>query len=38
LRRLVVDPVSGDKHLLDHPGLEPGAINAREACELLGLI
>ncbi len=30
--------VSGDKHLLDHPGLEPGAINAREACELLGLI
>lgn len=30
--------VSGDKHLLDHPGLEPRAINAREACELLGLI
>ena len=30
--------VSGDRHLLDHPGLEPRAINAREACELLGLI
>ncbi len=30
--------VSGDKHLLDHPGLEPRAINAREACELVGLI
>lgn len=30
--------VSGDKHLLDHAGLEPQAINAREACELLGLI
>jgi putative PIN family toxin of toxin-antitoxin system len=30
--------VSGDKHLLNHPGLEPRSINAREACELLGLI
>lgn len=30
--------VSGDRHLLDHPGLEPPAIDAREACELLGLI
>lgn len=30
--------VSGDKDLLDHAGeLEPKAINAREACELLGL-
>jgi putative PIN family toxin of toxin-antitoxin system len=29
--------VSGDKDLLDHAGLEPPAINAREACELLGL-
>jgi putative PIN family toxin of toxin-antitoxin system len=29
--------VSGDKDLLDHAGLEPRAINAREACELLGL-
>jgi hypothetical protein len=31
--------VSGDKDLLDHAGeLEPKAINAREACELLGLL
>jgi putative PIN family toxin of toxin-antitoxin system len=30
--------VSGDKDLLDHAGLEPPAIDAREACELLGLI
>ncbi len=30
--------VSGDRDLLDHGGLEPRAINAREACELLGLI
>lgn len=30
--------VSGDKDLLDHPGLEPPAIGARSACELLGLL
>jgi putative PIN family toxin of toxin-antitoxin system len=30
--------VTGDKHLLEHMGLEPPAINARNACELLGLI
>ena len=30
--------VSGDKDLLDHPGLEPPAINAREACALLDLL
>ena len=31
--------VTGDNDLLDHAGeLEPKAINAREACELLGLI
>lgn len=30
--------VSGDKDLLDHPGLEPPAINARSACKLLGLL
>jgi putative PIN family toxin of toxin-antitoxin system len=30
--------VSGDGHLLDHAGLEPPALSAREACELLGLI
>lgn len=30
--------VSGDKHLLGHIGLEPPALNARNACELLGLI
>jgi uncharacterized protein len=30
--------VTGDKDLLDHAGeLEPRAINARDACELLGL-
>jgi hypothetical protein len=34
LRRIV----SGDKHLLGHIGLEPPAVNARSACELLGLI
>jgi putative PIN family toxin of toxin-antitoxin system len=30
--------VSGDKDLLDHPDLEPRAINARDACNLLGLL
>lgn len=30
--------VSGDKDLLDHLGLEPPAINARDACKLLGLL
>jgi putative PIN family toxin of toxin-antitoxin system len=30
--------VSGDKDLLDHPGLEPPAMNARDACKLLGLL
>jgi putative PIN family toxin of toxin-antitoxin system len=30
--------VTGDKDLLEHIGLEPPAINARNACELLGLI
>jgi predicted nucleic acid-binding protein len=30
--------VSGDKDLLDHPGLEPAAIDARSACRLLGLL
>ena len=30
--------ISGDKDLLDHPGLEPPAIDARRACELLGLL
>ncbi len=30
--------VTGDKHLLGHIGLEPPAVNARNACELLGLI
>jgi putative PIN family toxin of toxin-antitoxin system len=30
--------VSGDKDLLDHPGLEPPAIDARSACRLLGLL
>jgi predicted nucleic acid-binding protein len=29
--------VSGDKNLLDHPGLEPPAIDARSACRLLGI-
>lgn len=30
--------VTGDKDLLDHSDLQPPAINARGACELLGLI
>lgn len=30
--------VTGDRDLLDHPDLEPPAMNARRACELLGLI
>lgn len=30
--------VTGDKDLLDHPGLQPLAIDARTACERLGLI
>jgi uncharacterized protein len=30
--------VSGDGDLLDHDGLEPPAIHARAACELLGLL
>lgn len=30
--------VSGDKDLLEHPGLQPRAINARSACSLLGLL
>jgi putative PIN family toxin of toxin-antitoxin system len=30
--------VTGDKHLLDHVGLRPLAIEARAACELIGLI
>lgn len=30
--------VSGDKDLLDHPALEPPAIDARTACGLLGLL
>jgi uncharacterized protein len=30
--------VSGDADLLDHDGLEPPAINARAACELLRLL
>ena len=29
--------VTGDRDLLDHPGLHPPAIDARAACELLGL-
>jgi uncharacterized protein len=29
--------ISGDKDLLDHPDLEPPAIDARTACKLLGL-
>lgn len=29
--------VTGDRDLLDHPGLEPDAITAREACRRLGL-
>lgn len=30
--------VTGDKDLLDHPGLQPPAIDARTACKLIGLI
>lgn len=30
--------VTGDRDLLDHAGLDPPAIDARRACELLGLI
>lgn len=30
--------ISGDKDLLDHPGLEPPALDARSACQLLGLL
>lgn len=30
--------ITGDKDLLDHPGLRPPAIEARAACELIGLI
>lgn len=30
--------VGGDKDLLDHPGLEPPAIDARSTCKLLGLL
>ncbi|MBS1883567.1 MAG: putative toxin-antitoxin system toxin component, PIN family [Actinobacteria bacterium] len=30
--------VSGDKDLLDHPGLEPPAIDARSTCKVLGLL
>ena len=30
--------VSGDKDLLDHPGLEPPVLNARDACILLRLL
>jgi uncharacterized protein len=30
--------VTGDRDLLDHTGLQPRTINAREACELLRLI
>jgi putative PIN family toxin of toxin-antitoxin system len=30
--------VTGDRDLLDHAGLAPSAIAAREACTLLGLI
>lgn len=29
--------VTGDRDLLDHPGLKPEAITAREACRRLGL-
>lgn len=29
--------VTGDRDLLDHPGLNPPAITARAACELLGI-
>jgi putative PIN family toxin of toxin-antitoxin system len=30
--------ITGDKDLLDHVGLRPPAIEARAACELIGLI
>jgi putative PIN family toxin of toxin-antitoxin system len=30
--------VTGDRDLLDHPGLMPPAIDARGGCELLGLL
>lgn len=30
--------VTGDKDLLDHPGLTPPAMTARDACELVGLL
>jgi uncharacterized protein len=30
--------VTGDRYLLDRPGLEPPAIDARAACELLSLL
>lgn len=30
--------VTGDRDLLDHPGLTPQALDARAACRLLGLI
>ncbi len=30
--------VTGDRDLLDHPGLKPTAIDARTACGLLGLV
>jgi putative PIN family toxin of toxin-antitoxin system len=29
--------VSGDRDLLDHDGLQPQAISARQACDMLGL-
>ncbi|HXE45848.1 MAG TPA: hypothetical protein VN635_11700 [Conexibacter sp.] len=29
--------VTGDRDLLDHPGLNPPALTTRTACELLGL-
>lgn len=29
--------ITGDRDLLDHPGLQPPAIDARTACELIGL-
>lgn len=30
--------ISGDKDLLDHPGLEPPVLNARDACQMLRLL
>lgn len=30
--------VTGDRDLLDHPDLQPPPVNARRACEMLGLI